>query len=252
MTLGSGLPAPAELYLNLTFPEPPAERPYVVLNMVGSADGKSTVDGREVGLSSPADKLVLQAIRVHADAVLDGAGTARASGASPLIQNKVLRAERRRRGHKEPPLQVILSRYGNLPLDAPYLTRRDFRCIIFVGSEAEAHQVDQLRGTGREIETLTAGVDPVTEMLTRLRAKYRVRQVVLEGGPTLNGSFVRARALDEYFLTVSPHIVGGVALGLVAGEAFTGATMPSLALQSVLAVMETNEVYMHWRFRYDA
>lgn len=248
----AALPRPALDYVDLEFPDPPRDRPYVLLNMVGSADGKAAVDGLEAGLSSRTDKLVLQSLRLHADAVINGAGTARLTGASPLIQNRHLREERRRRGRREPPLQVVISRHGQFDLDAPFLKRRDFDCVIFLAADAGAGQADRLRQSGRTVELLTPGVDNIREMLFRLRANYGVSRLALEGGPTLNSSFFHSGAVDEFFLTVSPHIVAGRdALTLVEGEPFSGETMPVLELLSAIPSVDTNEVYLHWRVRHD-
>jgi hypothetical protein len=55
----------------------PPDRPYLVINMVASADGRATLHGRTEELSSPADKEVFFALRRSVDAVLVGTGTLR-------------------------------------------------------------------------------------------------------------------------------------------------------------------------------
>src|SRR5690348_5438186 len=97
------------LYLDLTFPAPPSERPFVYINMVASVDGKITVEGSERGLGSEADKRLFYELRAHADAVLDGAATARVSGASPRIRDEDLRAWRLEHGLPEYPLGVLIT-----------------------------------------------------------------------------------------------------------------------------------------------
>ena len=69
-------------YTALSFPPPPADRPTVILNMVSSADGRAVIEGTERGLGSPTDQRLMRELRVHADVVLNGAGTLRASGTS--------------------------------------------------------------------------------------------------------------------------------------------------------------------------
>ena len=54
-----------------------AERPYLVLNMVSSLDGKATLEGRTQALSGEADRALFHELRTQADAVMVGAGTAR-------------------------------------------------------------------------------------------------------------------------------------------------------------------------------
>lgn len=246
MSEAQPLPEPARRYLDLRFPEPPHDRPYVLLNMIASADGKAAVEGNEAGLSSPTDKLVLQSVRAHADAILSGAGTARATGANPLLHDPRLQAARRRLGRQQPPLLAVLSRFGELPLDAGFLRRRDFQAIIFLTETSPAGQA--LRTTDRRVEVLPVGPGALLEMLRRLRQQWDVRQLVLEGGPTTNAAFFHAGLIDEFFLTVSGSIVGGRdTITPVEGEPFGRVSMPRLQLLSAMPVELTSEVYLHWR-----
>ena len=54
-------------YTALSFPDPPPDRPYVIVNMVSAADGKITIEGTERGLGSKSDQLLMRELRVHAD-----------------------------------------------------------------------------------------------------------------------------------------------------------------------------------------
>jgi hypothetical protein len=56
----------------------PADRPWVLVNMIASLDGAITIAERSGGLGGPADKAMFAALRGIADVVLVGAGTARA------------------------------------------------------------------------------------------------------------------------------------------------------------------------------
>ena len=53
-------------------------RPYVVLNMVTTADGMATVAHRTALISNAADRQIFHELRAHVDAVMVGAGTVRA------------------------------------------------------------------------------------------------------------------------------------------------------------------------------
>ena len=63
----------------------PADRPFVLLNMVASADGRAALEGRTRALGSDADTLLLTELRALADAVLIGVGTLRAEGYARLV-----------------------------------------------------------------------------------------------------------------------------------------------------------------------
>src|SRR5205823_11342695 len=56
---------------------------WVLVNMITTVDGATTVAGRSGGLGGPADKRVFAAIRSVADVILVGAGTVRAENYGP-------------------------------------------------------------------------------------------------------------------------------------------------------------------------
>ena len=114
-------------YAALEFPEAPADRPYVIVNMVASVDGKTVIEGSERGLGSAADRRLLRELRVHADIVLTGAGTLRASGHSPRLNDEALEALRVSRGKPRLPIAATLSRSGDLPLDNRFFSGQRLR-----------------------------------------------------------------------------------------------------------------------------
>src|SRR5690606_27523822 len=125
-------------YLQLELPEPPPERPYVLVNMVSSADGKIVIEGTEVGLGSPADQRLMRALRTNVDAVLNGASTLRKSGSSPRLGDSVLEGLRTSRGLPKTPLGVVLTGSGRLPLDAAFFTETSFEAVVFATDETPA------------------------------------------------------------------------------------------------------------------
>src|ERR1700761_2498477 len=56
---------------------PDGKRPYVLLNMVATADGRATLAGRSGPLSARADRELFHGLRAAVDGVLVGAGTVR-------------------------------------------------------------------------------------------------------------------------------------------------------------------------------
>jgi 2,5-diamino-6-(ribosylamino)-4(3H)-pyrimidinone 5'-phosphate reductase len=245
-----GLPEPAATYLALTFPDPPQDRPYVILNMISSADGKAVAGDTEALLSSPTDKLALQSLRARADCILNGAGTVRVSGVNPVIRDPRLRAWRAAQGRAEPPLQGVLAGSANLPADSAFLHNHSFHAVVFVSETADEARVAALRGTGRPVESLPAGERLLPELLLRLFRDYQVRLLLLEGGPGLNWGFFRSGLIDEFFLTLSPRIAGGQpSITVVEGDLIPKAAMPELELLSAFPNPETSEVFLHWRVR---
>ena len=72
--------------------------------------------------------------------------------------------------------------------------------------------------------------------------------ILTEGGPTVLGEFLRARELDELFVTIAPRIAGRDArerrLALVEGAAFGPDEMREMKLVSVKAAHD----YLFTRF----
>ena len=193
----------------------PPERPYLVLNMVATADGKAALGGRTKGLSGPTDRRVFRELRTQADAVMVGAGTARTERYGPLVRDPALREKRRREGLAPDPLACLVSGRLDLPGDLPLLRDPDSRVVVLTASRAALPEVparvEYLREPGAPLH--------VSSLLGRLRGELGVRSVLCEGGPTLNASLLREGLVDELFLTLSPMLIGGArGLTIVAGE----------------------------------
>ncbi len=198
----------------------PPDRPYVIANMVASADGRTTVEGRSAPLSDPADRLMFHALRRQVDAVLAGTGTLRTERYRRLIRQPERREERRARGLQPDPVAVVLSRSGNLPDDIEMLTDPEQPRAIFTGEEA----------------------DPAAAF-ARLRTEHGVRSLLCEGGAVLLGSLLRAGLVDELFLCLAPVLAGGEGQVPVAGPALE----PPVTLQLVHLVEHEGVLFMRYR-----
>jgi len=171
----------------------PPDRPYVVANMVASADCRASVDGASAPLSGPADRALFHALRGQVDAVLAGTGTLRAERYRRLIRQPERREERRARGLQPDPLAVVLTRSGDLP-DIEMLTDPEQPRAVFTGDDA----------------------DPASA-LRRVRQDHDVRSLLCEGGPTLLGSLLAGGLVDELFVALAPVVAGGDGPTAVAG-----------------------------------
>ena len=236
-------------YAALEFPGAPADRPYVIVNMVASVDGKTVIEGSERGLGSAADRRLLRELRVHADIVLTGAGTLRASGHSPRLNDEALEALRVSRGKPRLPIAATLSRSGDLPLDNRFFSGSDFEAVLYLSDDAPAERAAALAAAGRPVHRVPAG-DEAPSMLAHMREALGCRLLLLEGGPTLNGEFFRRGFVDELFLTVGSLVVGGDGAPSAVetpGHPATHEGARRLALLSVHRNPETSELYLRYR-----
>jgi riboflavin-specific deaminase-like protein len=188
------------------------ERPYVILNMVSTLDGKATIEWRTKGLSTDLDRRLFHQLRTQVDAVMVGAATARAERYGRIAKSDELREKRASEGLAREPLAIVASAGLNLPPDLPLLQEPEQEVVIATASDAE------LPGTAARIEYLRTG-DDLPLLMARLRDERGVRSILCEGGPTLNSYLLAAGLVDELFLTLNAKLSGGAAaLTIVAGR----------------------------------
>jgi len=240
-------------YTRLQLPDPPDDRPYVLNNMVMSADGKVVVEGTEQGIGSKVDQRLMRELRVNADVVLNGASTLRASGTSSRLGDEGLEQIRIDAGRPRYPVAAVISHSGDLPLERIFFTARDFPAGIYLSASALKERREAIAATGRPVYLVPEGIDAIPAMLKHMRQELGARVLLLEGGPTLNAEFWARGFIDEFFLTLGPVIVGGRdTLTAVEGpRSFTRQELPHLELLSALPNEETHEVYLRYRRRRD-
>ncbi len=191
-----------EIYADLELPPPVRQdvlRPYVIINMVSSIDGKSTIWGRTAGLGDEADRQTMRNLRSKADAVMVGAGT--------------LRSERISLGLDEPadgpqPLAVVATKTGNVPLESNLIVHKSQQVLLLLPENLHVpccyESARWLRVPGDP-----SGNMDLREALKRLKNEHAVDLLLVEGGPTLNHALASRGLADELFLTLAPKLLGG-------------------------------------------
>lgn len=216
----------------------PAQRPYVVANMVASLDGKAVYGGQTRALSSEVDRALFHQLRTQVDALLVGAQTVRAERYGRATKSDELRAKREEEGLAPEPITVIVSGRLDLAPDLPILQAPGAPVVIATGAE---HELD---GVAADVTYLRTG-DDLPLMLARLRSEHGVRSVLCEGGPTLLSFLMAPGLVDELFLTVSPQILGGAELTIVGGR-----VLPEPAAAEPIWICEAGgELFGRWRLR---
>jgi riboflavin biosynthesis pyrimidine reductase len=217
--------AAAEIVEALGLRERPAaggERPYVLVNMVSTIDGRASLEGRSGPIADGADRELFHALRATVDAVLAGAGTMRVERYGRLIRDEDRRRLRRERGLRPEPLACIASASLALPPDLPLLAEPEAHVVVLTPSEAE------LASSAARVDYVRAARDGQLDLplaLAQLRADFGVELLLCEGGPHLNGSLLAAGLVDELWLSLAPKLAGGdptdgEALRIIAGEEF--------------------------------
>jgi 5-amino-6-(5-phosphoribosylamino)uracil reductase len=232
--------SPQELASGLRLGErAPSDRPYLVLNMVSSLDGKATIDWRTKGLSTEIDRQLFHALRTQADAIMVGAGTVRIERYGRMAKSEELRDAREREGLARDPLAVVVSARLDLPADLPLLNEPEQKVVIATHSDAT------LPESAAEVVYERTGED-LQLLMSRLREQHGVRSVVCEGGPTLNSYLLAAGLVDELWLTLNPKLAGGAAaLTIVAGREL----VEPIDLEPVSVAEGDGDLFTRWRIR---
>ena len=185
-------------------------------NFVASADGAAYIDGLSGGLSSADDKRVFGILRVLADVILVGAGTARAEEYKPARRRDSLAALREGRP-AAPPIALVTRTLG-VNLSSPLFAEapRDARTIVITCAASDA---DLRAETAKTADVIVAGDEAVDlpEAVAAL-AKRGLTRVLCEGGPTLFGDLSAAGLVDELRLSLSPTLAGPGAGRIISGE----------------------------------
>jgi riboflavin-specific deaminase-like protein len=221
-----------------------SKRPYLILNMASTLDGRASIGGRSGPIGNRADRELFHALRASVDAVLAGAGTVRVERYGRIIPNPETREGRRARGMRAEPLACIVSARLSLPADLPLLNEPDARVAIVTPSAAS------LTGALAEVEYIRAGKDGRLDLpaaMRELSERFDVRTLLCEGGPHLNGELLQAGLVDELFLSLAPKLTGGEDVTGEALRILAGATFAEPLELGLLGALE-NESHLFLRY----
>ncbi len=184
------------------------DRPRVGVNMAMSADGKVSTRRRETfSLGSPRDRYLMDILRAKADAVVIGARTLSLDGWAIRVRDPAVRKRRLKQNRTPHPLNVVVSTDLHLPARAEFFRCPDTEKLVITTRHAPEARIKRFRRIA-EVVVLPAGRIRPRDVLNVL-AERRARRILVEGGGTLNFSFLRDNLVDEVFITVTPLIVGG-------------------------------------------
>ncbi|MCC5949314.1 MAG: dihydrofolate reductase family protein [Nitriliruptoraceae bacterium] len=226
--------------------------PYRYSNFVMSHDGRVSFNvpghegGGDVSGFDPHDQWLMGLLRARADAVTVGANTLRSEPDHLWTPGFIFPRDgdafaelRAAEGRRPSPLQVFLTRSGDLPASAAVFAEDDLEVVVAT-TERGRVRLEERFGSALPAGVLVAGEQDldIAALHQRLHAEHGVRTVLCEGGPRVYGALVAAGELDEEFLTLSPVLVGGSddaahRPGLIEGLALSPTPSTRTALRSV-------------------
>jgi riboflavin-specific deaminase-like protein len=211
-----------------------APRLRVYSNLAISLDGKIATSNREFfALGSARDLRLLRKLRDEADVVVFGSGVLRSfqRACHPLKPGRRI-------------VNAVLSRSlsGFDPEWSFFKNPRIDRILYVTERLSEARR--KKFSLHSEIVQVPKG-NPAKGILDDLRRRGH-RSVVVEGGGETMWPFVSRNLIDDYYVTLTPHLVGGShAPTLVDGEGFLPDQILDLKLKSLKKV--GNELFLVYR-----
>jgi diaminohydroxyphosphoribosylaminopyrimidine deaminase / 5-amino-6-(5-phosphoribosylamino)uracil reductase len=190
-------------------------RPYVTFKSAVSLDGRTaTRTGDSQWISGPESRFMGHVTRHQVDAIGVGIGTALAD--DPLLTTRAFEAQRQ-------PTRVVFDSEARLPLSSRLVeTAREVPLVVIAADRAPADRIAALERAGAEVLALRG--DPIERVRRGLQelGSRGVAALLLEGGPTLAGSFNDAGEIDALSLYVAPLLIGGTEARPVIGGVGAG------------------------------
>jgi 2,5-diamino-6-(ribosylamino)-4(3H)-pyrimidinone 5'-phosphate reductase len=222
-----------------------SQRPYVLVNVAVTADGKiDTVERSGARISGATDTARVDRLRAEADAVMVGGHTLLGEDPRLTVRDASLVQAREGTGRPAQPTKVgVVSAVGapgepgGLPIDSRFLHDGGGHVLVHTTAHTDAATCAWLREEGAEVMVHDAARVDLEAVLTGLAADG-VERLMVEGGSTLVAALLEADLVDELRLAVAPLVFGGEAAPTPVGGA--GRTADE-AIRLTLADVSTSD-----------
>ncbi|SDC89796.1 bifunctional diaminohydroxyphosphoribosylaminopyrimidine deaminase/5-amino-6-(5-phosphoribosylamino)uracil reductase RibD [Ruegeria marina] len=166
-------------------------RPWLTLKMASSFDGRiATASGESKWITGGYARKLVHSMRARHDAVMVGAGTARADDPSLTVRDL---------GIERQPVRVVVSRYLDLPLMSQLArTARQVPVWLCHGTGVDPDRARAWKSTGAELVSCAVSgmqIDAL-DLMQQLGARGLTR-VFCEGGSALAASLLAEDLVDE-------------------------------------------------------
>lgn len=188
----------------------PKDRPYILLNMSLSADGKIASANRQLNhFSSRRDHDHLYELRATVDAVMNGARTVDTAPIRMDPGPKKFRQHRIRNGLAEFNSRIVVTGNGTLDPEAEIFRHAFSPIILLTSNRCPKKDLARLKAVADDVIVGGQKTVDLPAAMKCLRRGWKIRRLLCEGGGALNDALFRDDLIDEIHLTVCPLVIGG-------------------------------------------
>ena len=173
-------------------------KPIISLSAAMTLDGKIGQKNQKIILSSKFDKTRVHKLRSKFDAILVGKNT--------ITQDDPLLTVRYVKGKN--PIRIILDSRGTIKNTSKIIkTAKNVPTIIITSQLVSKRNLNRLKNL--PLDVIVCGKNQVDiRKLVVILYKKGIKKILLEGGGTLNLSFLKDNLINEIILTVTPFVLG--------------------------------------------
>ena len=178
-------------------------RPFIIVSYAQSVDGSIASGNRlPIQLSGPESAVLTHQIRAASDAILIGIGTLLAD--NPRLTVRLAEGSN--------PQPIILDTHLRTPLSARLVTESNLSPWVINAKDNRSNRIEALKNAGATPLPCDTARDGKIDLhaLMALLAEMKVNSIMVEGGAKVITSFVHSRLIDQFIITVSPKLVGGL------------------------------------------
>ena len=187
---------------SLAATSPPRSRPLVILAWAQTLDGSvAWRDGAPLAISSEASFRFTHHLRAFCDGILVGIGAVLAD--DPRLTVRDVPGD-----HPQP---IVLDTHLRLPLDARLLSHPRSPWLL-TGPKPPPQRMARLSSRGARVIPLPRSSEGRIDLRAALTVMWSsgIQRLMVEGGPTVHASFLRARLADWVIVTIAPKLLGGL------------------------------------------
>ncbi|MGJ7909670.1 bifunctional diaminohydroxyphosphoribosylaminopyrimidine deaminase/5-amino-6-(5-phosphoribosylamino)uracil reductase RibD [Neobacillus sp. LXY-1] len=176
------------------------KKPFITLKAGTTLDGKiATHTSDSKWITSQESRLDVHHMRNEHMAILVGVNTV-------LKDNPELTA---RIPNGRNPLRVILDSTLRIPLDSKVITDKQADTWIFTSNQYDQEKESVLQSLGIKVFHTNGSKNVHLKEVLDTLGEHLISSVLVEGGGTVNGSFLENQLIDKVVLYFAPKLIGG-------------------------------------------